>query len=859
MFYLFFTLILATSNIGFAAGLDSSSKKTREMAAILIQDRSIQKLEEFIKHHPNDRREIEFQKRLADLYLEKSGISFQYTEGESVRTKQKLYQSSLQKAVQKLDLLISKYPSHPGIDESLFKRGKAHQELGRMDLAKKNYLEIIAEYPQFIRLDSVLLELANFSQEVNQHEEALKYLNKIEKMVDSPYWNVALRKSAWSHFNLAQYHQALKQIEKELERSKNDIESLEVESAYQDTALFLFESVNHRSESNDIRSATKWISRICEIRDSKHKKHCLGLTYLKFAKLLKAYQYRAELEFIQDHLIDQHLQLPETFEITLLLHQFYQERHEYGKMAKIIEEARQIAKEQKKEQLQSLIQTIEKTLMDLHGLVAKNLKSTDLNRLLDPLDGLTRILVEISDGQNPAKLDFEFAMAETAFSAKKFELSAQWYESMIHEINLPSSKWNKKSIQLRQIAALYESLKLIKPEKSKIEKWISLFNHISDDHSVEAESFHLQALKMEIQYLDSNQGLGKLLKFSENTRHQTLQQEAATLAFESLRKSQDQKGLLLACQLKSWSLVPTISIPCKMMLARDALTNGKVDLAEKTLEFIQTKDLNEESKKAAWLLKSEIHRKQGKVDIAVEEQEAYLQLTAWKESTLAQSSFLHHWMNRNTAKMNRYLNDSKLRASLGESFLEPFQASVILEQSESETKQTEALYHHRFKSGVRSHAYSTALWALSPLKQPSKIPFQDRLLLLQRIATHWDHLDAHFQLRFLPIMKKRVALTIMSIQKDARSIAPLKDTIESAERRVSLLHDVDLTFSKIMKLDFVEVKLNTLKCLQMVYQDFVSDLQKVQTPPELIQPFLIKQQEFKKAEIQIAAIKPEAT
>ena len=67
------------------------SAKLTDMAALSIQDQSIKKLESLIKQYQGTSREPELLYRLADLYLERSGLSFRISEGTSVKNKSPLY------------------------------------------------------------------------------------------------------------------------------------------------------------------------------------------------------------------------------------------------------------------------------------------------------------------------------------------------------------------------------------------------------------------------------------------------------------------------------------------------------------------------------------------------------------------------------------------------------------------------------------------------------------------------------------------------------------------------------------------------------------------------------------------------
>jgi hypothetical protein len=149
------------------------SAAINDMAALSIQSKGIAKLKKLLKTYQGTRQEADLLQRLGDLYLESSGISFRISEGTSLKNRSPLYTESLKNGVKTLTELLAKYPNHINSPSAHFKRGKAYRELGLLELSKSDYLYLLQNHPEFEYLDSALMDLADFSQDSNHHQEAL--------------------------------------------------------------------------------------------------------------------------------------------------------------------------------------------------------------------------------------------------------------------------------------------------------------------------------------------------------------------------------------------------------------------------------------------------------------------------------------------------------------------------------------------------------------------------------------------------------------------------------------------------------------------------------------------------------------
>ena len=163
-------------------------------------------------------------------------------------------------------------------------------------------------------------------------------------------------------------------------------------------------------------------------------------------------------------------------------------------------------------------------------------------------------------------------------------------------------------------------------------------------------------------------------------------------------------------------------------------------------------------------------------------------------------------------------------------------------------------YQHAFRNTIKAEKEARALWALQCLVDPKKLPFQDRLILLQRLGSSWEALPAELQIHLQSILVERTKATLSSIRVSAPGIAPLHADQESIERRMRLLQEVDQSFSKITKLGWIEIKKTGIDELATIFERVITDLRGIHAPEELLTPFKQKQTDLKDASKKLEAM-----
>ncbi len=907
--FLFLTVLTTPAFAEFQA----STSKLTDLAALSIQDRSIKKLESLIRQYQGTTREAELLSRLADLYLERSGLSFQISEGTSIKNKTPLYGNSLKEAIRVLSNLLKKFPTHPLADGAHFKRGKAYKELGQVAHAREDYLYLNQNAQDFEYLDSVLIDLADFAQDSNHHQEALGYLAQIEKMGFSNYKPIALHKAAWSYFNLGLYESGITYLKKEvdfyyakIDDSKGDgvAESAFLESAFNDLALFYFEAINKKSGFASVEDALDTFKKF----DS-HKKF-FGVTVLKFAKLLKAYTMVADLDQLRKQLVRHEQKLPETAEVVLLMFQFHFDRRDFNTLTPLLGDLKSIRNEKNQPRIEQILSA---ALTDLHKLVIKNKLATERAVFVRPLVSLTESVNDLLGKDNTTALLANYALAETLFELGEFTQATSVYQALLKpEFRkvLESKKLTHSALTLRLLSCRYQEFKKeqLIPEKIKVQslasktdpaskdqlsrmtEWVGWLDEVAaQPQAVEEKSsydaFNLEANKLVYLYFDREKAVTRLSQFGLSRVETTEGVTALSLALDTLSESKENvrlyeltqkiaglktKDKVFAGKIKDMSANAHLNITLgskdsEIRLSRSAecvknFTDAKVLLECKTIHATTLLELkkyepalkeisellkiakDDTHQKSLLLLRADARNRLGQTAEAVQDLNSYQLLTNYADPQITEQILQYAWFKNDAVMLKGLLNNAKVCQGKNESHCEQYKVVKLLEDGTHPVK-----YLTAFKNTIKAEKEVQAVWALYSLHEPKKLPFQDRLILLQRLANTWDNMNPLLQIHLFPKMVTQVSETFESIRISAPGIAPLSSDTSTIERRMRLMQEVDLTFAKVMKLNWLSIKKAGAAELAIIYQRLVEDLRSIQTPEDLLKPFIQKSNEIKTA------------
>ncbi len=913
-----FKLMLLALMVAFACSAQAEVapgySKLTDLAALSIQDQSIKKLESLIRQYQGTSREPELLSRLADLYLERSGLSFRISEGASVKNKSPLYHKSLKDGVRVLTLLLNRYPFHATAAMAHFKRGKAYKELQQVSLAREDYLYLDQHFHDFDFLDSALIDLSDFAQDANQHQEALTYLSEIEKMTESEYRAIAFHKAAWSYFNLGIYESAIQYLKKEidfyyakidLKKGEAAAESAFLESAFNDLSLFYFEAINKKASFASIPKALQ------TFHDFDTHQQFFGQTVLKFSKLLKAYTLLPELDQMRKKLLGEESALPETSEVVLLLFQFYFDRRDFNNLTPLLTDLKKIRNEKTQAKIEQILAS---ALADLHKLVLKNKLATERDTLVRPLVSLTESVNELLGKENPTSLLAQYSLAETLFELGEFARATDYYQSLLkpeYELTLSQKKLSHSTLTLRLLSSRYQEIKKehLLPEKLKIQslatkvepagkdqlnrmsEWIGWLDGIpesaqaiEDKNSYDA--FRLEAARLVYIYFDREKALERLTAFGKARVDSTEGITALSIALDTLSESKEsarlyklsteintlpnQKNKDFIAKTKEMSANSHLRVTleskdasitlarteecikefksssviseCKTIHAKTLVELKKYDQAQKEISELLSSIKDDIHQKSFLLLRADIRNKLGQTESAIQDLTHYQQLTQYQDTEITEQILEYTWFRNDPKALNALLANPKVCQGKNQSHCDQYKVVQILENGNHSVK-----YLTAFKNTVKAEKEIQSVWALYALDEPKKLPFQDRLILLQRLANSYESLNPLLQVHLFPRLVAQVNETLESIRISAPGIAPLSSDPQSIERRMKLMQDIDLTFSKVLKLGWLEIKSKGIEELGLIYKRLVDDLRAIHTPEDLLKPFVQKVAEVKTA------------
>ncbi len=916
-------LILASPTAAHAsdAPVDAAvtDAKLTDLAALSIQDQSITKLKKLLHQYKGSPQEADLLSRLADLTLQRSGITFRISEGTSVKSKSPLYMNSLLEGIRVYSELLKKFPNYSGAAAAIFKRGKAYKELGKIKEATLDFQELDQRFHDFESLDSALLDLADFAQDANHHAEALIYLAKIEKIAGSEYYPVALHRTAWSHYNLKQYPSAIDYLQKEINfyfdrlTANSHAETAFLEGAFNDLALFEFETFNQKTTSGSMAPVLDLIQKL------DRNQHYFGTTVAKFSKLLKAYALHQDLQNLGHELMKRNIQSPQASEVALLLFQFHFERREFNHLGSILTDLNQMRKAAPNAELDRKIEVaLSNSLTELHRLVIKNKAATELGTLLRPLTSLTESVSDLLGKENATALLAKYSLAETNFELGNFKQATLDYLELLNPAYaavLSSKKLTTSSLTLRLLASRFQEIKnehLIaspmiirkasdpvsatsKVQLALIQEWTDWVHTSMRDLKPKAPveeqqswiSFTLEAYKLGYEYLNRDTSMTGLEKFAFDFSQEKESETAISIVLDTLSLSQNWEGLYALAErinathpwkapafakkvqemradtflkitlktedpalllARSTSCLnefehSSISQECHILKAKSELKLNHLKEANDEITHLLSEVKDIKKRESLLLLRADARTQLGQMSLALADLTEYQKLTHFEDSKITQNLLQYYWFKRDQKHLSEIISNSEACKSKSEDFCDSYRVVQLLESG----SQKHPAYTAEFKNTIKAPKGQIAIWALLALEQPKKLPFQDRLILLQRLAGSWENLDPFFQIHLFPVLQDRVKDALESIRLSSPGIAPLTSTPESIERRMKLTQDIDATFAKIMRLNWIELKIKGASELSEIYQRLLDDLRGIHTPENLLTPFVQKLAETKKA------------
>jgi TolA-binding protein len=696
-----------------------------------------------------------------------------------------------------------------------------------------------------------------------------------------------------------------------IEVKKQDVsaETAFLESAFNDLALFNFEAISKKQEFANIEQA------LATFRKIDKNGSYFGMVSFKLAKLLKAYTLTAELEQLKDQLVRNHHDLPETAEVALLVYQYHFEKRNWGQLSSLIGALKGLRNpkiQPKMEQiLTGSLNDLHKLVIKNKQATERGVLVRPLITLTESVEELFGRENSTSLLSKYSLAETLFELNEYGEAAKRYaELMKPEYGPA-----LESKKLSLPAITLRWLSARYRELKKqdLIPEKLKVQalaakpepaskeqlqsmlEWVGIiagadFKKASAEEKNSLRSYVLESYKIGYLYFDREAAVQNLVAFGVKTPETEEGTLAVSIALDTLSQSEDWPRLFELTQkvrnlkFKSKTLPAAIAdmaasahlkitlqtrdpaealkrtedcsrkfagtkikLECDIIHAKTLLSMNETAQAEKELGRLVDAKLDSQKNQSIILLRADARRKLGKTEESIQDLERYQNLTRYQDVEITKQILEYAWLKSDQARLSQLLGNKSVCTGKNAPACEQYRLIRILDQSQ----ESSLPYSTSFRNTLKAEKEVQAIWALIAMRNPKKLAFQDRLVLLQRLSHSWEHLNPNLQIHLVPKLISRTGETLESIRISAPGIAPMTADQGSIERRMRLMQELDLAFSKTMKLNWIDLKRKAIVELTLVYERLVSDLKGINTPEDLLKPFQTKVVEMKAAMDQV--------
>lgn len=175
---------------------------------------AVARFEAFIKEYPSEARYTpDAMFRLAELYFEQSyDVYFRqrqaydkaleaWTQGSGAEPAEP--QLHYEPTIAMMQRLLTQFPSYRLVDGAYYLLGYCLTEQGEEDRATVVYEELVSRFPKSKFAPEVWTRIGEYYFNSNELEKALRAYSNVLGEVDSPYYDKALYKLAWTHYRLA--------------------------------------------------------------------------------------------------------------------------------------------------------------------------------------------------------------------------------------------------------------------------------------------------------------------------------------------------------------------------------------------------------------------------------------------------------------------------------------------------------------------------------------------------------------------------------------------------------------------------------------------------------------------------------
>jgi hypothetical protein len=489
---------------------------------------------------------------------------------------------------------------------------------------------------------------------------------------------------------------------------------------------------------------------------------------------------------------------------------------------------------------------------------AKTLASKKITRASLALRLLSSRYRELKKDQLiPEKLVIRSASSKVTSTSKdqlqKISQWTTWVDQFSDEVTSKTPAEEKQSYLAFGLEAnklIYEYLDVAKALE-RLEEFA--FDHVDSEEGLTSITIVLDTLSKSEDhtrlYEVTQRVLGKKQWKGKGFLEKVAEQSADTHLKITLKTEKPKDVLSRAKECASKFKVSKVAQECQIIQAKTELKIGSPEKAEKQMSLLLPQIKDNSKVQSLLLLRADARNKMGRLSDSVADLYQYQNMTDFKDSDITQTILQHSWFKRDLKSLDGLLKNPKVCSGKNAETCEQYRVVRVLEENNSKLS-----YAQVFKNTTHGDKGLITVWALTALQNPKKLPFQDRMVLLQRLAASWEHLNPLLQVQLVPVLQTRVKETLESIRVSAPGIAPLTEDTATIERRMRLMQEVDTAFAKAMKLPWLEIKMKGATELALIYERLVQDLRAIHTPEDLLKPFAKKTQEIQEAVVQLQAM-----
>lgn len=187
-------------------------------------DEAIRHFENAVKHHPNNKTfRAEALYRLGLYYFERDEKDYfdklaRYNEAREQGRDDVAYpDENFERTIQTYETLIKEYPQHRHSDGVYYLLALAHWYEGAFDYAMERFQELIAQYPKSRYVEEVWFRLGEYLYDMTEFDNAIAAYERVAKNPQSPLYDKAAYKIAWSHYQKDRFMTAIDEFIKVLD------------------------------------------------------------------------------------------------------------------------------------------------------------------------------------------------------------------------------------------------------------------------------------------------------------------------------------------------------------------------------------------------------------------------------------------------------------------------------------------------------------------------------------------------------------------------------------------------------------------------------------------------------------------